>query len=395
LESLSKVIEAVKQLPEIEAPSGFSNRVMTRVREEGARKTGSGKSFPLFGLRGFAYGFIVLLVGGILYYIFEIQKPAPVQLAKLSPPVVQEAPPPPIVSKKKELYRSKPEKKRLVPAPAPSMEAKSEPVQSFNQPAAPLANLSVEKAPVTGGITDSNAMTGLAILQKSEFHLEEDQTSTVTLHLITKEGDEKKIVTKRYWKNFKGKDGISSKTLFFTEWPPDAKGTGFLIWNYSVSGKTDDLWLYLPSLRQTRRVSSRGEDDAFMGSDLTFGDMGQRRVEEDDHKLLKEEPCGDEDCYVVKSVSKGKEGVYSKKIRWITKKEFTAMKIEYYDRKGELLKTQKINWQEVSDVKAWKSSEVVNVQTQHKTLFEISDLKINIGLTDAIFMERTLKTGIR
>ncbi|MBI1822952.1 MAG: outer membrane lipoprotein-sorting protein [Nitrospirae bacterium] len=222
-----------------------------------------------------------------------------------------------------------------------------------------------------------------------------DQMSTVTLHLFTKEGDEKQIKTKRYWKNFAGKDGMATKTLFFTEFPPDAKGTGFLIWNYSEAGKTDDLWLYLPSLRQTRHVSSRGQDDAFMGSDLTFGDMGQRRLEEDDHKLLKEEPCGDETCYVVESVSKDKEGVYSKKILWITKKDSIAMKIEYYDRKGELLKSQKMNWQEVSGYKAWKSSEVVNVQTQHKTIFEISNLKINIGLKDAIFQERTLKTGVQ
>ena len=242
------------------------------------------------------------------------------------------------------------------------------------------------------------AIDGLEIMKKkSEAYMANDQMSTVTLHLFTKEGDEKRIVTKRYWKNFGGKDGMATKTLFFTEFPPDAKGTGFLIWNYTAVGKPDDLWLYLPSLRQTRHVSSRGQDDAFMGSDLTFGDMGQRRLEEDDHKLLKEESCGDkqEICYVVESVSKDKEGIYSKKIHWITKNDFTTMKIEYYDRKGELLKSQKINWQEVSGYKAWKNSEVSNVQTLHKTIFEISDLKINTNLKEDLFKERTLTTGIR
>jgi hypothetical protein len=245
------------------------------------------------------------------------------------------------------------------------------------------------------------AIEGMEVMKKkSEAYLANDQTSTVTLHLYSKEGDEKKIVTKRYWKNFAGKEGMATKTLFFTDFPPDAKGTGFLIWNYSEAGKTDDLWLFLPSLRQTKHVSARNQDDAFMGSDLTFGDMGQRRLEEDDHKLLKEEPCGDkqEICYVVESVSKDKEGVYSKKNYWITKKDFIAMKIEYYDRKGELLKAQKINWQEVSGskpYKAWRSSEVVNVQTQHKTVFEITDLKPDSNLKDEIFTEKALKTGIR
>lgn len=240
------------------------------------------------------------------------------------------------------------------------------------------------------------ALDGTEIMKKkAEAYMANDQTSTVTLHLFTKEGDEKRIVTRRYWKNYAGNDGMATKTIFFTEFPPDAKGTGFLIWNYSQVGKADDLWLYLPSLRQARHVSSRGQDDAFMGSDLTFGDMGQRRLEEDNHKFLKEETCGDEPCYVVESVAKDKEGIYSKKIQWITKKDFIAMKIEYYDRKGELLKSQKINWQETSGYKAWKSSEVVNVQTGHKTIFEISDLKINGGLKDDLFKERTLTTGVR
>ncbi|MBI1820690.1 MAG: outer membrane lipoprotein-sorting protein [Nitrospirae bacterium] len=245
-------------------------------------------------------------------------------------------------------------------------------------------------------VTPAPIMDGLEVMKKkNEAYLANDQINTVTLRLFTKEGDEKKIVTKRYWKNFAGKEGMATKTLFFTDWPPDAKGTGFLIWNYSTAGKTDDLWLYLPSLRQTRHVSSRGQDDAFMGSDLTFGDMGQRRLEEDDHKLLREEACGDETCYVVESVSKEKEGVYSKKVHWITQKDFRTMKTEYYDRKGDLLKTQTIEWQEISKHKAWKLSTVINVQTGHKTIFEISDLKINPGLSNDIFTERTLKTGIR
>jgi len=250
--------------------------------------------------------------------------------------------------------------------------------------------------PAAEGATQAPSISGLEVMKKkSAAYMANDQISTVTLRLFTKEGDEKKIATKRYWKNYGGKGGIATKTIFFTEYPPDAKGTGFLIVNFAEAGKPDNLWLYLPSLRQSRQVSSRDQDGAFMGSDLTFGDMGQRRLEEDDHKLLKEEACGTEQCYVVESVAKDKEGIYSKKVHWITKTDFITMKIDYYDRKGELLKTQQINWQEASGYKAWKSSKVVNVQTRHETIFEISDLKMNPGLSDDTFTERTLKTGIR
>ncbi len=155
LESLPKIIGAVKTLPEIEPPTGFSSRVMARISEEEGKKVESAKGFSLFGFRGFAYGFIVLLVGGIIYYIFQTEKPIPVQLAQTSPPVVQETTKPPMSDKKEEITQTAPEMDRVAPSPAPQVatktapaastlaakpappvvEAKSEPIQSLNRPA--------------------------------------------------------------------------------------------------------------------------------------------------------------------------------------------------------------------------------------------------------------------
>src|SRR3972149_9436192 len=90
------------------------------------------------------------------------------------------------------------------------------------------------------------ALTGLDIMKKvDELPQGDDQKSTVTLRLISAQGQERKIVTARYCRNYRGKDGFYSKTLFFTDFPPDVKSTGFLIWDYAQEGKTDGLWLYL------------------------------------------------------------------------------------------------------------------------------------------------------
>lgn len=239
-------------------------------------------------------------------------------------------------------------------------------------------------------------LTGLDVMKKTrELYLANDQLSTVTLRKIDKRGDEQKIVTKRYWKAYGGKDGFESKTLFVTEFPPDQRGVGFLIWDYHKAGQADDLRLYLPSLKQVRRMTTREQDDAFMGSDLTFADLGQRELDEDTHTLLRTERCGATQCYVVQSVPKDQESLYGKKITWVPVTDFTPLRIDYYDRKGDLLKTQAIEWQRPSNVWAWKRAEVKNVQTSHKTLFEISDLRNNVGLSDDEFSERILKTGPR
>jgi outer membrane lipoprotein-sorting protein len=249
-------------------------------------------------------------------------------------------------------------------------------------------------------------LTGRDVMKKSrELYLAKDQVSTVTLRKIDKKGDEQRIVTKRYWKAYGGKEGFESKTLFVTEMPPDQRGVGFLIGDYTKAGRPDDLRLYLPSLKQVRRMTTREQDDAFMGSDLTFADLGQRELDEDTHTLLRTEKCPPADgkqlssvtleCYVVESVPKDKESLYGKKLTWVPTGDFTPVKIDYSDRKGELLKTQAIEWQHPDNVWAWKKAEVKNVQTAHRTLFEISDLKNNVGLSDDDFTERALKTGVR
>lgn len=248
------------------------------------------------------------------------------------------------------------------------------------------------------GIAADGGLSGLEVMQKTrELYTAKDQVSTVTLRKIDKRGDEQKIVTRRYWKAYGGKDGFATKTLFATKFPPDQLGVGFLIWDHSKAGQPDDLRLYLPSLKQIRRMTTREQDDAFMGSDITFADLGQRELTEDEHTVARAEKCGAPpvDCYVVQSVPKDQGSLYGKKLTWVPATDFTPVRIDYYDRKGDLLKTQVIEWQHPNDVWAWKRSEVKNVQTEHKTLFEISDLKNNVGLTDDEFSERAVKSGPR
>lgn len=251
---------------------------------------------------------------------------------------------------------------------------------------------SAEEAPAS-----SNTLDGTEIIKKSRELIYQigDQKNKVILHLIEKDGTKKKIEASRYWKNYRAKEGLDSKMLLVTDFPPDSRGISFLIWDYSQENKTDDLWLYLPALRMVRRISAQDQNDAFLGSDLTFGDMGQRRLDEDEHKLLREEGYLGTQTYVVESVPKEKTSIYSKKVSWISKDSWTVLKIDYYDRNSKLLKRQTIEWQSLDNFSVWKKTEVTNVQNGHRTIFEVSDLQVNGGLEDEDFTERSLKTGIR
>lgn len=239
------------------------------------------------------------------------------------------------------------------------------------------------------------ALDGTGVIRNSqELFQGKDQRSTVTLELINADGSTRKIVTKRLWKDYGGKEGYSAKTVFFTLFPPDSKGVGFLIWDTADPKTKDQLWLYLPSLRQVRKVSVRDQDDAFMGSDLTFADMGQRLIAEDAHTLVGEEEIDGEMHYVVESVPVT-ESIYGKKRLWIKKDDFTTTRIDYYDRKQDLLKTQAISWIRDGKLRVYKELDVKNVQTGHRTIYTITDLETDVGLDERDFSERSLKRGYR
>jgi len=235
--------------------------------------------------------------------------------------------------------------------------------------------------------------TGI-VLNSQSLNQGADQRSTVTLELHEADGRVRKIVTKRLWRNYEGKDGFATKTVFYTL-SVEGQGTGFLIWDTSDAGKKDQLFMYLPSLRTVRKVSVRDQDDAFLGSDLTFADMGQRLLEEDVHTLVGEETLDGVAYHLVESVPRD-DSMYGKRKLWINKSDFTTHQIHYFDRKQELLKTQDITWIKRDDgLRVFRELDVKNVQTGHRTIYTISNEEFNVGLKDKDFTERMLKRGYR
>lgn len=226
----------------------------------------------------------------------------------------------------------------------------------------------------------------------------EDQQTRLTIKLRSRDGSEKVHVYRRFWKDYKGKDDIAEKMVLFTEFPPDAQGSGFMRWGYT--GKNAEQWIYLPALKKTRRVSVRDPGDSFLGSDLTYADISPRGIDEDDHTVVKAEQQDGVNVIAIKSVPRpGTLQLYSHVVSWyvVGQDWGTCHKrqIDYYDRKGDLLKKQNIEWQRVDSAWLWKAVTVQNVQTNHTSIFEVADAQVNTGLTDDIFSERNLTRGGR
>lgn len=227
----------------------------------------------------------------------------------------------------------------------------------------------------------------------------DDQKSTLTIILRDKDGNEKKNVYKRFWKDYKGAAGIVDKMVLLTQYPPDAEGAGFMRWAYAAaSDKNADQWVYLPVLKKIRRVSIRDPGDSFLGSDLTYADISGRDINEDRYKLLQVINRDGQEIFEVETtpVNMGNT-LYSKTISWFSKTQTwdscVKRQVDFYDRKGAPLKRQLIKWQQVQNAWVWSEVAVSNVQTEHSSLFQVTDVRINVGLDDDVFTERALSQG--
>lgn len=190
--------------------------------------------------------------------------------------------------------------------------------------------------------------------------------------------------------------GEESKSIMFFQSPADVKGTGFLSWEYKDPGRDDDKWLYLPAMKKVRRISgSSAKKENFMGSDFTYDDMGGRSVDEDEHKLICEEQVDGVSCWVVESIPRDGDALYSRTISWIRQDALMPVKVEFYNRMGELLKTLL-----TSDIGMeagfWsaKKMEMTNHKRKHKTRIILETIEYNLDMNESIFTVPSLERGI-
>jgi hypothetical protein len=191
-------------------------------------------------------------------------------------------------------------------------------------------------------------------------------------------------------------NGVDSKLVVKFSTPPDIKGTGVLQIEHSESD--DDLWIYLPALKKSRRLVANNKKDSFAGSDFSYGDITLPKVDQYRHTLQRSEKLDEHDCYVVESVPatdtvKANSG-YSKKITWVRTDNFVENKVEYYDLAGRLLKTQRAGRHQLVEPgkDRWfvMHREMTNHQSGHRTTITASKA-VAAAIPDDSFTTRYLE----
>ncbi|WP_444996109.1 outer membrane lipoprotein-sorting protein [Aliikangiella sp. IMCC44359] len=250
----------------------------------------------------------------------------------------------------------------------------------------------------TSGLTETNVATltpeakGLSIaIEADKRDLGwQDSTAEMLMILRNKQGEtsERKIRIKS--KEVGGKDnGDKSLTIFDS--PKDVKGTAFLSYSHIVT--PDEQWLYLPALKRVKRISSSNKSGPFMGSEFAFEDLSSFEVGKYTYKYLRDEIFNGQNTFVIEYYPTYKHSGYKRMVSWIDQAEYRVLKTDFFDRKGELLKTLAYNDYQQYLGQYWRSHRMlmVNHQSEKTTELVWSNYQFKVGIDDSSFNRNGLK----
>ena len=184
-------------------------------------------------------------------------------------------------------------------------------------------------------------------------------------------------------------DGDRSLLIFDN--PPDVKGVVVLTLSHAL--EPDDQWLYLPSLKRIKRISSRNKSGPFMGSEFAYEDLSSQEVEKYGYEYLRDEVIDGRDTFVIKRSPRYKYFGYTHIISWVDKTMWQPIKLEFDDRKGDLLKTLRLlEYRQFLD-RYWRSArmEMENHQTNKSTTLLWTGYRFQSGFTERDFERNRLK----
>ena len=184
-------------------------------------------------------------------------------------------------------------------------------------------------------------------------------------------------------------DGDKSLTIFDT--PKDVKGTVFLSYTHPLG--PDDQWLFLPALKRIKKISSNNKSGPFMGSEFAYEDIASQEIEKYKYKYLREEAFEGIAGHVIERYPVDKKSGYTRQIMWADSKAWLVRKIDYYDRKDSILKTQLFsNYKLYNNGKSRAGKMVMeNHQSGKNTTLIFSNYLFKQDLTSRDFDRNALK----
>jgi hypothetical protein len=194
-------------------------------------------------------------------------------------------------------------------------------------------------------------------------------------------------------------DDTTRVAIFFTA-PAAIQNTAFLSHEHEHS--VDDSWLYLPATERVRRLPASERSDAFMGTDLSYGDIRDNFRFPPEHWRFRANGThahNGRDLSVLQGLARSAESAremgYGRFEALIDETSLFPVLVEYFDIHDQPLK--RVTVSEVGLVgNAWTALrfEVENHQTGHHTEVFFDNMRSVPELGERVFQPAALADGV-
>ncbi|WP_137820966.1 outer membrane lipoprotein-sorting protein [Pseudomonas sp. D(2018)] len=182
------------------------------------------------------------------------------------------------------------------------------------------------------------------------------------------------------------KDGTDTgdKTLVVFLSPADVRDTALL--SHPHVQEADDQWLYLPAIKRVKRISTSNKSGPFVGSEFAFEDFTSQELEKYRYEFVRRDSIGGRPVDVVTRFPRDTHSGYSRQVAYFDVENKQPLRVEFFDRKQELLKTL-----DLSDYRnqngIWRPhfQKMVNHQTGKSTDLQMSGYEFGVGLKASDF----------
>ncbi len=186
-------------------------------------------------------------------------------------------------------------------------------------------------------------------------------------------------------------ESVGDQSLIVFDTPRDIEGTALL--SHAKILDPDDQWLYLPALKRVKRISSVNKSGPFVGSEFAFEDFTALELNKYSYRYVREEACGEMICDVVERTPRYEHSGYTRQLSWIDQTDYQTQKVEFFDRRGELLKTLTFSDYRKYQDRYWRSHQLdmVNHRTGKSTQLVYGDYEFDTNLTKRDFTKGAME----
>lgn len=184
-------------------------------------------------------------------------------------------------------------------------------------------------------------------------------------------------------------ESVGDKSLVVFDTPRDIKGTALL--SHAKILDADDQWLYLPALKRVKRISSSNKSGPFVGSEFAFEDFTAIELNKFDYSYMGEVACGELTCDVLERTPRYENSGYTRQVSWVDQTDYQIRKVEFYDRRGDLLKVLDLkDYRNYDGIWRAHTLSMSNVQTNKQTDLLYGDYVFGAGMAENDFVKGRL-----